>query len=105
MDLVARNGSHALAEGPAPASTSGGVIEALDAADVERGLSRGGPGNSAVGAAARQDGPVRGDSVRGKRCQGGSSRKIGCRRPPLNLQHHFTRKRGPMTFFEAHPKK
>ena len=63
VDFVARTGSSALAEGPAPASTSGGVIEALDAADVERGLGRGGPVNTAVGAAARQDGPVRGNAT------------------------------------------
>ena len=61
--MVARNGSSALAEGPALASTSGGVTEALDAADVERGLGRGGPVNTAVAAAARQDGPVRGNAT------------------------------------------
>ncbi len=63
VDFVARNEGSALVEGPAPASTSGGVIEALDAADVERGLGRGGPVNSAVAAAARQDGPVRGNAT------------------------------------------
>ena len=63
VDFVAPDGSHALAAAPPPASTSGGLIEALDAADVERGLGRGGPVNSAVAAAARQDGPVRGNAT------------------------------------------
>jgi hypothetical protein len=49
---------------PAPASTSGGVLEALDANDVARGLGRGGPVRAAVEQAARStDAPPRGNAT------------------------------------------
>jgi len=65
VDLVAANGGRAAAEAPpAPASTTGGLIEGLDAADVSRGLGRGGPVRTAIDLAARDaDAPLRGNAT------------------------------------------
>lgn len=61
VELLAANGGRAEAEAPRAASTTGGLIETLDAADVERGLGRGGPVRTAIDLVARSaDGPVRG---------------------------------------------
>jgi hypothetical protein len=49
---------------PKAASTSGGVVEALDTIDAARGLGRGGPMRAAVEQAARSgDAPVRGTAT------------------------------------------
>jgi hypothetical protein len=64
VDFARWNRDHTeAAAAPAPVSTSGGVIEALDGADVARGLGRGGPIRAAVDVAARGDGPVRGSAT------------------------------------------
>lgn len=44
-------------------STTGGLVEGLDAADQAHGLARGGPVRSAVELAARGDGPVKGSAT------------------------------------------
>ncbi len=62
-DFALRNGRRAESVVPAPASTTGGLVEGLDAADVARGLGRGGPVQSAIAQAARGDGPVRGSAT------------------------------------------
>lgn len=64
VELVVANGGRAEAEAPRPASTTGGLIETLDAADVARGLGRGGPVRTAIDLAARAaDAPVRGSAT------------------------------------------
>ncbi len=49
---------------PAPASSTGGLIETLDAQDVARGFGRGGPARTAAEMATR-DAPVMGSAVFG----------------------------------------
>jgi hypothetical protein len=64
VEMLAQNGGRVAAEAPVMASKSGGLIESLDAADVARGLGRGGPVRSAIDLAARADeAPVRGNAT------------------------------------------
>ena len=62
VELVASNGGRA--EAPPPASTTGGLLETLDSADVARGLGRGGPVRTAIDLAAHAaEAPVRGNAT------------------------------------------
>jgi hypothetical protein len=64
VEILAANGGRAAAEAPATVSTTGGIVEGLDAADVARGLGRGGPVRTAIDFVARtENAPVRGSAT------------------------------------------
>lgn len=64
VQILAASGGRVDAEMPSQVSTTGGLVESLDSADVDRGLGRGGPVRSAVELAARtENAPVRGSAT------------------------------------------
>ena len=64
VQILAASGGRADAESPPTVSSTGGLVESLDAADVDCGLGRGGPVRSAVEIAARtENAPVRGSAT------------------------------------------